>query len=106
MFGVSKSTIIVIVMILCILLQSNISNAATYPAGDGKGWGFNMNGWPNGKTFNAGDVIGNNLLIKSWLKKNHLFTSFSLFNFIFLTIFILFFFSFQNLNIKLMSTMW
>ncbi|NP_001234435.1 plantacyanin precursor [Solanum lycopersicum] len=57
MFGVSKSTIIVIVMILCILLQSNISNAATYPAGDGKGWGFNMNGWPNGKTFNAGDVI-------------------------------------------------
>ncbi|KAG5625573.1 hypothetical protein H5410_010791 [Solanum commersonii] len=57
MFGVNKATIIVLVMMLCILLLSNISNAATFPAGDDKGWGFNMNGWPNGKTFNTGDVI-------------------------------------------------
>ncbi|KAK6805349.1 hypothetical protein RDI58_003134 [Solanum bulbocastanum] len=57
MFGVNKATIIVLFMMLCILLQSNISNAATFPAGDGNGWGFSMNGWPNGKTFKTGDVI-------------------------------------------------
>lgn len=55
----NKVTIFAFAMMLCILLQ-NMSNAATFPAGGANGWGFGLNGWPNGQTFKAGDVIGEN----------------------------------------------
>ncbi|KAM3377644.1 hypothetical protein P3S68_010057 [Capsicum galapagoense] len=57
MSGGNKVTIVAFAMMLCILLRTNISNAATFPAGNANGWGFNLNGWPNGKTFKAGNVI-------------------------------------------------
>ncbi|XP_060169235.1 basic blue protein-like [Lycium barbarum] len=53
----NKVAIVALAMILCILFQTSISNADTFPAGGANGWGFNMNGWPNGKTFKTGDVI-------------------------------------------------
>ncbi|KAK4378649.1 hypothetical protein RND71_000511 [Anisodus tanguticus] len=53
----NKVTIIALAMILCILLQTNISIADTFPVGGANGWGFSMNGWPNGKTFKTGDII-------------------------------------------------
>ncbi|MCD9559591.1 hypothetical protein HAX54_017644 [Datura stramonium] len=53
----NKVTIVALAMMLCIFLQTNISSAATFPAGGANGWGFTMKGWPNGKTFKAGDVI-------------------------------------------------
>ncbi|KAG5625571.1 hypothetical protein H5410_010789 [Solanum commersonii] len=55
MSGVNKVTIVAFVMMLCILLQTNISKADTFLAGDANGWGFKLNGWPNGKTFKTGD---------------------------------------------------
>ncbi|XP_049410685.1 basic blue protein-like [Solanum stenotomum] len=57
MSGVNKVTIVAFAVMLCILLQTNISKADTFLAGDANGWGFKLNGWPNGKTFKTGDVI-------------------------------------------------
>ncbi|XP_016504753.2 basic blue protein-like [Nicotiana tabacum] len=57
MSGGKGVTIIAVAVMLCILLQTSISSAATFPAGGANGWGFNMNGWPNGQTFKVGDVI-------------------------------------------------
>ncbi|PHU20220.1 Chemocyanin [Capsicum chinense] len=53
----NKVTIVAFAMMICILLQINISYADTFSAGDANGWGFSLNGWPNGKAFKAGDVI-------------------------------------------------
>lgn len=58
MSGGNRATIIAAAVMLCVLLQTSISSAATFPAGGANGWGFNMNGWPNGQTFKVGDVIG------------------------------------------------
>ncbi|OIT06032.1 basic blue protein, partial [Nicotiana attenuata] len=49
--------VIILATIWCILLQTSISNADTFLVGGTNGWGFNMNGWPNGKIFNVGDVV-------------------------------------------------
>lgn len=64
MYRVNKVTIVAFAMMLCIFLQTNISKADTFLAGGANGWGFQLNGWPNGKTFKTGDVIGKNLLVK------------------------------------------
>ncbi|XP_059311242.1 basic blue protein-like [Lycium ferocissimum] len=55
--GGNKVTIFALAMMLCILLQTSISNADTFPAGGTNGWGFSMNDWPNDKIFKVGDVI-------------------------------------------------
>ncbi|CAN4110646.1 unnamed protein product [Withania somnifera] len=57
MSGGKKVTIAAFAMLLCVLLQTSISRADTFPAGGANGWGFTMNGWPNGQTFKTGDVI-------------------------------------------------
>ncbi|URE46628.1 Basic blue protein [Musa troglodytarum] len=43
--------------LLCLLIHSEIANAATYVVGDSGGWTFNVAGWPSGKRFRAGDVL-------------------------------------------------
>ncbi|XP_060217188.1 basic blue protein-like [Lycium barbarum] len=48
---------IFLAIMLCVQLQINISNADTFSVGGANGWGFNMNGWPNGKIFDVGDVV-------------------------------------------------
>ncbi|XP_074556831.1 basic blue protein-like [Curcuma longa] len=43
--------------LLCLLLHSEFTDAATYVVGGDRGWTFNTVGWPNGKSFRAGDVL-------------------------------------------------
>ncbi|KAL3515604.1 hypothetical protein ACH5RR_022506 [Cinchona calisaya] len=50
-------TIFGMLVFLCVLIQSYIVNAATFTVGDGSGWTFNVAGWENGKSFQAGDVL-------------------------------------------------
>ena len=46
-------------VLLCMLVfHSNMSFAAEYIVGDGKGWSFGVQNWPAGKTFKAGDTLG------------------------------------------------
>ncbi|RWW17934.1 hypothetical protein BHE74_00044639 [Ensete ventricosum] len=44
--------------LLCLLIHSEIADAATYVVGDNGGWTFNVVGWPSGKRFRPGDVLG------------------------------------------------
>ena len=46
------------VLLMGMLLRCGNVWAATYTVGDAAGWSFNVVGWPNGKTFRAGDVLG------------------------------------------------
>ncbi|CAL9178412.1 chemocyanin-like [Musa acuminata AAA Group] len=43
--------------LLCLLIHSEIADAATYVVGDSGGWTFNVVGWPSGKRFRPGDVL-------------------------------------------------
>jgi hypothetical protein len=49
--------------LLCLLIQSELAEAAVY-----KGWTFNAVGWPNGKRFRAGDVLGKTPFV--FIKRN------------------------------------
>ncbi|KAG4970837.1 hypothetical protein JHK82_036531 [Glycine max] len=45
-------------LLLCMLvLYSEMVHAATYVVGDATGWAYNVNSWPNGKSFKAGDIL-------------------------------------------------
>lgn len=41
-----------------LLLQADYVQATTYTVGDSSGWTLNAVGWPRGKQFKAGDVLG------------------------------------------------
>ncbi|KAL6001591.1 hypothetical protein ACLOJK_007329 [Asimina triloba] len=43
--------------LLGLFFLSQIAHAAVYTVGDSGGWGFNVVGWPKGKSFKAGDVL-------------------------------------------------
>ncbi|THU53230.1 hypothetical protein C4D60_Mb10t12230 [Musa balbisiana] len=49
-------TVVLGVAVLCLLL-ARVAEAATYTVGDTRGWSFNMDSWPRGKRFRAGDVL-------------------------------------------------
>ncbi|CAL9770842.1 unnamed protein product [Musa acuminata subsp. burmannicoides] len=49
-------TVVLGVAVLCLLL-AQVAEAATYTVGDTRGWSFNMDSWPRGKRFRAGDVL-------------------------------------------------
>ncbi|KAK4563315.1 hypothetical protein RGQ29_005715 [Quercus rubra] len=51
------NAIAVSVLLMGMLLRCGNVWAATYTVGDAAGWSFNVVGWPNGKTFRAGDVL-------------------------------------------------
>ncbi|KAI9087250.1 hypothetical protein K1719_030885 [Acacia pycnantha] len=40
-----------------LLSNSGMAQAATFTVGDGGGWSFNTQGWPQGKRFRAGDTL-------------------------------------------------
>ncbi|XP_031498099.1 basic blue protein-like [Nymphaea colorata] len=42
---------------LCVVAHFSSGHAATYVVGDSRGWTFNVDKWPVGKTFRAGDVL-------------------------------------------------
>ncbi|CAL9762465.1 unnamed protein product [Musa acuminata subsp. burmannicoides] len=43
--------------LLCLLIHSEVAEAATYVVGGNSGWTFNVASWPRGKSFRAGDVL-------------------------------------------------
>ncbi|CAD5185716.1 unnamed protein product [Musa acuminata subsp. malaccensis] len=49
-------TVVLWVAVLSLLL-AQVAEAATYTVGDTRGWSFNMDSWPRGKRFRAGDVL-------------------------------------------------
>ncbi|XP_054803868.1 basic blue protein-like [Prosopis cineraria] len=48
-----------LVLLFCFttVLLSDMAQAATFTVGDSGGWTFNTQGWPQGKTFRAGDTL-------------------------------------------------
>ncbi|KAF7126987.1 hypothetical protein RHSIM_Rhsim11G0130600 [Rhododendron simsii] len=46
-------------LVLCVvaLFNGEAAEAASFIVGDAKGWVFNVNDWPNGKSFKAGDTL-------------------------------------------------
>ncbi|KAA8536525.1 hypothetical protein F0562_029003 [Nyssa sinensis] len=45
------------VVCLLLVLHLEVAQAATYTVGGASGWTFNVVGWPNGKSFRAGDIL-------------------------------------------------
>lgn len=57
--GRDSATSAMVFPILCLLLAAaHLATADEYTVGDSSGWSFNVVNWPNGKSFKAGDVIG------------------------------------------------
>jgi pectate lyase len=56
--GRGSATVVLVVFVL-LVLSSEWADAATYTVGDNRGWAFNVAGWSRGKTFRAGDILGN-----------------------------------------------
>lgn len=48
---------VALLLLLC-LIHCKVAESATYVVGGSSGWTFNSVGWPNGKRFRAGDVLG------------------------------------------------
>ncbi|KAK9271409.1 hypothetical protein L1049_026999 [Liquidambar formosana] len=55
--GSATRAVVIAVALLCLLLHSEHVHGATYTVGGSGGWTFNMNNWPKGKRFMAGDVL-------------------------------------------------
>ncbi|KAL2491027.1 Basic blue protein [Abeliophyllum distichum] len=53
------SAVFATTMVLClvVLFHFEVAEAATYVVGGGGGWTFNVDSWPNGKRFKAGDTL-------------------------------------------------
>ncbi|KAF5781698.1 putative Phytocyanin domain, cupredoxin [Helianthus annuus] len=43
--------------LLLVVLQCEVTQAATYVVGDDNGWSSNIGGWEEGKTFKADDIL-------------------------------------------------
>ncbi|CAL9179723.1 unnamed protein product [Musa hybrid cultivar] len=59
-------TVVLGVAVLYLLL-AQVAEAATYTVGDTRGWSFNMDSWPRGKRFRAGDVLGDASCFFCWV---------------------------------------
>ncbi|CAH9106074.1 unnamed protein product [Cuscuta europaea] len=53
----SSHKMFVVLAVAEVLLLCALANAHTIPVGDSAGWTYDMGGWPNGKTFKAGDIL-------------------------------------------------
>ena len=53
------NAVVAVVLVLCLVLPCDMVDAATFTVGESNGWSFNVVGWPNGKSFKAGDTLGN-----------------------------------------------
>lgn len=54
----SAQAIVALMLVSVLVLQADYVQAATYTVGESNGWAFNAVGWPSGKHFKAGDVLG------------------------------------------------
>ncbi|KDP38892.1 hypothetical protein JCGZ_05049 [Jatropha curcas] len=52
------SAMLGMVLVSILAVQLEMANAAIYIVGGSNGWTFNVAGWPKGKSFKAGDVLG------------------------------------------------
>ncbi|KAG7031005.1 hypothetical protein SDJN02_05044, partial [Cucurbita argyrosperma subsp. argyrosperma] len=57
------ATVMLCLVVLLLLQQPEVGSAAIHTVGDDLGWTFNVSSWPNGKTFQAGDVLGITLVL-------------------------------------------
>ncbi|KAL4615265.1 hypothetical protein ACB092_07G111400 [Castanea dentata] len=55
--GRGNAIVVSVLLLLGMLLHCENVWAATYAVGDDNGWDFDVDAWPNGKTFRAGDVL-------------------------------------------------
>lgn len=60
--GSARPTMVVGVAILCLLALTHSTFAAIYTVGAGGGWTYNVQSWPRGKSFKAGDILGKTFL--------------------------------------------
>ncbi|XP_073271285.1 basic blue protein-like [Primulina huaijiensis] len=45
------------IVLMVVVFHCGVAEAATYTVGDDGGWSFFVSGWPQGKRFEAGDVL-------------------------------------------------
>lgn len=64
-----------LILCFCFLNHSYVVESTTYNVGDKLGWCFNVSAWPSGKSFKAGDELGEYIIF--------IFILFYLFFFIF-----------------------
>ncbi|EEF42037.1 basic blue protein [Ricinus communis] len=55
--GSANLAIATVVALLCLLTLTKQVRAATYTVGGSGGWTFNVDSWPKGKRFKAGDTL-------------------------------------------------
>ncbi|GAV67384.1 Cu_bind_like domain-containing protein [Cephalotus follicularis] len=56
--AMGRGSAIVSMLLLClVILHFEMAHAATYTVGGAGGWTFNVDSWPNGKRFKAGDIL-------------------------------------------------
>ncbi|XP_059629930.1 basic blue protein-like [Cornus florida] len=49
---------LIVVALLSLVAHFEPVHGANFTVGDKGGWTFNVSGWPNGKSFKAGDILG------------------------------------------------
>lgn len=57
-----RAVVVAAVMGLVMMSQLVSVEGAVYNVGDSGGWTFNVQGWPKGKRFRAGDILSKFLL--------------------------------------------
>ncbi|KAK7851137.1 basic blue protein [Quercus suber] len=55
--GRGNAIVVSVLLLLGMLLHCENIWAATYTVGDDNSWDFDIDTWPDGKTFRAGDVL-------------------------------------------------
>lgn len=55
--GSARPCLAIGVAVLCLLVLTEPALGAIYTVGGAGGWTFNVNNWPRGKSFRAGDVL-------------------------------------------------
>ncbi|CAL5329713.1 unnamed protein product [Camellia sinensis] len=57
--GRGNAIIVAVALVVCmvVLLRFEVVQGASFTVGDAGGWTFSVSGWPNGKSFKAGDIL-------------------------------------------------
>ncbi|KAL7235833.1 hypothetical protein ACSBR1_019174 [Camellia fascicularis] len=57
--GRGNAIIAAVVLVVCmvVLLRCEVAQGSNFTVGDAGGWTFSVSGWPNGKSFKAGDIL-------------------------------------------------
>lgn len=56
--GSASPATLTVAALICLVALTHQVHAATYTVGDTGGWTFNVDSWPKGKRFKAGDTLG------------------------------------------------